>query len=502
MMASSRTRSHRRIIRRTPRGAAALLLACVAPLWAKPPEPRRLPLAPLGFEPVSTKFLAAGSSLLTVHFVDDTHVLVTFAVHRLLKRLPECPPDDDDHTIAALLVDTSHGSVVARTEWRLHDHRQYLWSLGSGVFLLRAGESLSTFAPIENLERNQAFLAHPIIQTDRKVEVVLLSHDRRLLTLETSARHRSNHEASSTESADPEYPVQLDFYRVHLASEHGGQVKVAHSGVAHARTGVVPPNDSNGFVSALDQGRGRWAFDFHEYTGRNRELALFDSSCQPQTSLVSPSEFVALACSGGTERRLLAAFNLSGEEMWQQQFYRSYGFPVFAYAPAAGRFALSRMITSSGGTTSSTTTPEQIDAQSITVYQTDSGRQLLTLELTPAARAGGNFALADDGLSLAVVRNDVLEIYPLGELTGKDKAAVKRAFATAPEPSEGPVNFAATAASTPVQQPMPLNGAASVTQAVSVAASGASAPAAAGSRAETPNPAVSVPSPDAGGSCP
>ncbi len=422
-------------------------------MLAKGPEPRRIPLTPLGFEPVNSKFLAAGSSLLTVHFVDDTHALVTFAVHRLLKRLPECAPDDDDHTIEALLVDTSHGSVVARTEWRLHDHRQYLWSLGQGVFLLRAGGVISTFAPMVNLERNQPFLAHTVMETDRKVEVVLLSHDRRLLTLETSARRRSG----AGEIPDGDHPVQIDFYRIQFAEGSGAVVKVVHSGVARARTGVMLPNDSNGFVSALDQGRGQWAFDFNEYSGKKHELALFDSSCPPHTSLVSPSEFVALACPGGTERKLLAAFNLSGEEMWQQQFYRGYDFPVFAFAPAAGRFALSRMITNSGSGAGASLVPEQIDSQSITVYQTDSGKQLLTLDLTPAARAGGNFAISDDGLSFAVVRNDSLEIHALPELSSKDRAAVKRAFATAPQAWEGPVDFAVTAGATPMQQPAPLN---------------------------------------------
>ena len=435
----------------------ATLLVTSTSLAAKPVEPRRIPLGPLGFETVNAKFLAAGSSLLTVHFVDQTHVLVTFAVHRLLPRLADCPPEHDDHTIEAVLVDTEKVSVVARTEWRLHDHRQYLWSLGHGVFLLRSGARLATFAPVAHLEAGQPFLARSILETERTVEAVLLSHDRGLLTLETSARRRSGAVKGAEPEIAGEHPIQLDFFRVHLSGERWETVTFTHAGVAHARTGVALPNDSTGFVSASSQGSGQWAFDFHEYGGKTRELALFDSSCPPHTSLVSPGEFVALACPGGTDRRLLAAFNLAGEEMWQQQFYKSYDFPVFEYAPAAGRFALSRILTNST-TTGGNAVPEQMDAQSITVYQTDSGKQLLTLELTPVARAGGNFAMAEDGLSLAAVRKDVLEIYRLPELTGKDRAAVQRSLAMAPQATDGPVVVTVSASAAAMTPPATLNG--------------------------------------------
>ena len=451
----------------TARLVASLTLATVlvASVFAaaRPPEPRRIPLGPLGFETVSAKFLAAGSSLLTVHFVDETHVLVTFAVHRLLPRLADCPPEHDDHTIEAVLVDTAHASVVARTEWRLHDHHKYLWSLGHGVFLLRSGAYLATFAPVAQLESGKPFLAHSILTTDRTVEAVLLSHDRGLLTLETSARRRSDEGKGSAAEAANERAVQLDFFRIHLSGDRWETVKFTHAGVAHARNGVILPNDSNGFVSASSQKDGQWAFDFHEYGGKTRELALFDSSCPPHASLVSSGEFVALACVGGTERKLLAAFNLAGDEMWQQQFYRAYEFPVFEFAPMAGRFALSRILTNNTPAGSTPATPEQVYAQNITVYQTDSGKQLLSLELTPVESAGGNFALSEDGLSLAAVRNDVLELYRLPELTTKDRAAVQKVSAMAPVPSDGPVVVTVSASAAALTQVRALNGGAATT---------------------------------------
>ncbi len=465
MMVPAADKRSRRTRRRLIVAALTVLVASGAAWGAKPAEPKRIPLAPLGYENVSKRFLAEGSSLLTVHFVDDTHVLVTFAVHRLMPRLPSDPPEHQDHLIEALLVDTRTSSAVAHTEWRVHDHGQYLWALGRGVFLLRSGEHLSAFAPVANLGRGEPFLTRSLITTDRTIEAVVLSHDHGLLTLETRDHAAGEQKATTAEPA--EHPVQLNFLRVHLPAGGGDAVRLVPAGTARARTGVILPNDSIGYVSALDQGGGRWAFDFHEYTGKTHELALFDSSCPPHTTLVSPSEFVALACHGGTDRQLLAAFNLAGDEMWQQQFYRTYAFPHFDYAEGAGRFALSRMMTNIS-TAAASLGPEQIDAQTITVYQIDSGKQLLTVDITPVARAGDNFALSDDGLRLAVLRDGVLEIYTLPELGGKDREAVKRAIAMAPPAYDGPVRMTSVATSASAEATVPAVAGAAVPQPASV----------------------------------
>ena len=82
-------------------GLPLLLLLLVTPLLARGPEPPlRIPLEPLGFPPPFTQFLAAGSSLFTVHYIDDRHLLLTFTVRRLLSRLPDEPEDDRDYLLA------------------------------------------------------------------------------------------------------------------------------------------------------------------------------------------------------------------------------------------------------------------------------------------------------------------------------------------------------------------------------------------------------------------
>ena len=54
---------------------------------ARDPEPPlRIPLQTMGYEPLQSDLMLAGSPMLTVDFVDNDHLLVTFGVRRLMKR--------------------------------------------------------------------------------------------------------------------------------------------------------------------------------------------------------------------------------------------------------------------------------------------------------------------------------------------------------------------------------------------------------------------------------
>src|SRR5260370_42239579 len=77
---------------------ACLLLAAIPAFAAKPEPPLRIPLENFGFQPLPAQFLLNGSPMLTLHYVDDKHLLLTFVVHRLIPRLPN-EPEDDHHRI-------------------------------------------------------------------------------------------------------------------------------------------------------------------------------------------------------------------------------------------------------------------------------------------------------------------------------------------------------------------------------------------------------------------
>src|SRR5258708_6270206 len=148
-----------------------LLLLAALPAFARGPEPSlRIPLETLGFQPLSTQFLLNGSSMLTLHYVDDKHLPLPSVTHRLIPRLPDEPEDDQDRMVDAVLLELPTGKVLARTSWHLHDHAQYLWSLGHGHFLLRVRDTLTTFAPLANLATSEPFAQQPfLVSAERRL---------------------------------------------------------------------------------------------------------------------------------------------------------------------------------------------------------------------------------------------------------------------------------------------------------------------------------------------
>src|SRR5271154_4922296 len=208
-----------------------LVLLIAIPAFARGPEPSlRIPLENLGFQTLSPQFLLNGSSMLTLHYVDDKHLLLTFVVHRLIPRLRDEPEDDQDRVVDAILLELPTGKVLARTSWHLHDHAQYLWSLGHGHFILRIRDTLTTFAPLANLTTGQPFVQHPFITSpDHRIAAVLISPDTDLLIIESVKRTPPEAKPKTPLFGPAPAPaqliernrVQINFYRVRPGDDGG-----------------------------------------------------------------------------------------------------------------------------------------------------------------------------------------------------------------------------------------------------------------------------------------
>lgn len=445
------TRSPRSAVLRT---LLALLLSVCAPLFARPrPPSAHIPLEDLGYQTLSTRWLLSGSSLLSVNFVDDQHLLLSFGVRRLLRRLPNDPVDDDDRTVHTVLLELPSGKVLATTEWRLHDQGQFLWNLGRGRFLLRIHNTLYTFAPLLNLASPEPFVLRQFLHSEHAIQAILLTPESDLLTIETvepSTQPQARGDSTPTPSG-----TLISFYRLVVPDPANDHVLAASAGRVLSRGPGEIPLNAAGFLNTLDQGNQTWAFDFSTYTGKLYQLGIFDSTCRPSPAFVTRSEFVAFSCRGGDTQQLLAAFNLRGDEMWQAVLSGSYIAPRFAFSPTSGRFAVSRILVNSAAIPTDELVPAQLNGQTVDVYQIDSGNLLLHIDCSPIARAGQNFALSPNGLSFAVVRDEAVEIYTLPPLSDEDKAAVQRAEATAPTVEGVPVNLSSMGQSTSSQQSSP-----------------------------------------------
>ncbi len=418
-----------------------------------------LPLGELGQPSQGVRPMAAGSTVATVHFVGDHHLLVTFPVRKLMKRLAECLPEDDDRMIDAVLVDVPSGKVAARTTWRVHDGGQYLWELGGGRFLLRVRDRLVTVAPLEHLSAEEPFEEHKLLTFDHSIRVVLVSPENDLLTVETQERVKPKAVAATPaaggaaspgllrrpqgvdgveETEQPVPPVEMSFFRF---AKDGETLKAVRAGTMLARVPTDVPMTGMGYLDISEESKGRWLFDYVAHSGKKTELSPYDTTCYPSAKFVSRSEFVAFGCRGSQDKLEIGGFNMLGEEMWQQNFFDSFVDPVFSLAPEAGRFALGRAVTLTPPSErmGREVSGDELTGEDVQVLQMETGRQLFHVTLTPAQRVGQNFSLAPDGTEVAVIRAGAVEVYRLPALTGKDKAMVKKAREVALEQDLGPI---------------------------------------------------------------
>ncbi len=427
----------------------ALLAGILLPAHAaKPNEPfASIALEDLGYQGVPARYLTEGATVFTVHFVDNTHLLVTFTSRGLLTRLADAQETDQDQNVTAVLLELPTNKVLAKTVWRERDRGQYLWPLPHGRFILRLRTKLSVLDPLGNLAAGKAFEEEPFVELHRPVGYIDLSPGGDLVSIETTpvpkpkpkeptpvANSSGLIPRSKAEAVDPD-PILINFYRPIYEDLPGkpGHLIFQAAGLVKARNLIDVPATADGYLDISQESPGVFLFDFQAHGGKRLELAPYDTTCAPRAHFISPTEFIAFGCRGSDDRQQMAAFNLHGDEPWVNAFPNHHLFPYIAAAPSAGRFALSRTLLNGTYIDPDNILPEQVSAQEVTVMQNWDGRTLLKLAASPFQRVGQNFDLSPDGLSFVIIRDAKIQTFRLPALSRKDSDALKLASASAPE---------------------------------------------------------------------
>jgi len=395
----------------TARCAAILLVALAARAAsgakldkaAGPAPAARVLTAPLGYYPPSGFYLMGRASSVSLDFLDDDHLLFTFRVPGLLRRLPECKPDDEDQVIRALVLRLPDGAVERSAEWRMHDRGQYLWALGSGNFLLRQRDTL--------LLADSTLEPRPYLESPAPIRLVKLSPDRRLLLVEsdlekhTEDQHRRLAEAADAEGlSPPREDVRLSILRV-------------EDGAVVARSRALNPTDlpliDNGFLEALSGQGDHWMLRYQPFHGEPSAVADVESSCHPDENPVSDKAFLVNLCPGGGGDRLFQAISLAGKTLWSYKWDSHFIWPTKAVSENGERLAYSALRVARPLSAIDPFDESEIQGQRVEVFDVQSGRLALTELATPALSAGQNYALSPDGKRFAVLRENAVEIYDL-----------------------------------------------------------------------------------------
>ena len=432
---------------------AALMVWCAAARGVEPPtsKPDQTPqpwvtisLKTLGVPAIPTAFLQVGSSMMTLDMVDDTHLLLTFSSRGLVPRVPDDPPDDEDRMVAAELVELPTGKIVARADWHMHDHGRYLWRLGKGRFLVRSQRELFVITPEARIGTADPLRPMRFPTREGMPVMAVVSPDKAMVMVETMAPQKKgkvNTASGGVIVTDPEPLVLIDFYRVSGGDAPGAPMALKGAGVVKAPAPMMLPMDADGYLWPSEPKHGQWPVSFNEFGGREVKIVDMDSSCMPRLQMVSRFEFLAFTCRGSDARVRMRSYGMDGHETWEETLSGTFGVPELAFAPEAGRFALSRIVSPTGDLMFGSVVPDGA-TQEMRVYQTESGDLLLKVPTAPVTRYAENFDLTEDGLVAAVVNAGVIQVYKLPTPSEQDMKDLAEARSFSPPTSEAPVRFA------------------------------------------------------------
>jgi hypothetical protein len=390
-------------------GMACFGLLTIAAWGAKhdkadaPTPSARIDTVPLDYHPLSSFYLLSRSSSSSLDFIDSQHLLFTFRATGLLKRLPECLPDDEDQVIRALVVHLPDGKIERSAEWRMHDRGRYLWALGNGKFMVRQRDSLAqTDASLE---------LHSFLRSSTPLRLVKLSPDARLVLVETDLEKHTDEEHQRLQAEagaegifGPREDVLMTVLRI---SDQSVLLRARSLNISDV------PIISEGYIETLAAQGGRWMLRYRPFSGEPTVIGNVESSCQPKEDPLNDKTAVVTVCTGHSADHVMEAISLEGKMLWTYRWDSHYIWPTTAASESGRRVAFSTLKVARPVSAYDPFDETEVQAQRVDVLDTETGRLELTQYATPVLSAGQNYALSPEGDRFALLRENAIEIYDL-----------------------------------------------------------------------------------------
>jgi hypothetical protein len=382
------------------------------PAQKKPADPgpqptTRIDVAPLGYAPPSAFYLTYRLTSASLSFIDDDHLLFSFRVGGLLKRLPSDRDGDDDQQIRVMVLDAHTGDVLRQTEWRMHDRSQYLWPFPDGKFLVRVRDSLFLM--------DDSLVLKPYLSFDSALREIRVSPDRRMLVVE-----RDDPPKLALPSADPQEPETRNPVKVEVLTSGSTSATV----LKETQSPVNVPLVADGILDTVE-GNQLAAYAVREvpFAGTPKILAQVRSTCQPTLDPVSAHVALVVGCYQAADDHPVVAINTDGKELWREQWDNKYVWEWFTSAQNGSRFAYESIQVARPISVFDELDESDISAQLVGVYDTESGKLVMVRNTSPVLTAGQNVSLSPDGQRFAVLRNGAIEIYDLPPVSARPPEA-------------------------------------------------------------------------------
>ena len=371
-----------------------------------------IPIEPLGFSAPASFYLGTRNSLVSLDFLDEDHLLLTFRVPGLIHREPRGDGDTgQERQVRALVLRLPQGVIQAEAVWTLHDRKRYLWILDNGQFLLRDREELKQGDSTLQLK---PFLHFPgpvlWVEMDPNRKYVVTGSSEPPTSASTSGEVPSPATATATlVSDDPKPPAEPDLI-LRILRRDSGKVML----VSHVRSAVHLPINSDGFLETI-RGNGKsWLLNLTYFEGGSTVLGSVDSVCSPVLDFVSSRQFLATTCDSDGDPRVVA-MTTGGKRLWETPGSGSAVWPLLITGADGSRIARETLTVSHGVNAFAPLGTDDIKGQDVQVYDAATGKVALRALASPTLDAGGNVAVSPSGRRVAIIMAEGLQVFDLPE---------------------------------------------------------------------------------------
>jgi len=384
----------------------------------KPAKPtQEISLAAFGYKGLSTLSRFTRQHDLTIHFIDDSHLLLTYNPKKLIERHPECPPSHKDHIVEARVLDITSGKLVREASWYVHDERGYLWPLGQGHFLLRILNNLYVL----DGDLQQKLL----LQSPAEILWTSVTPDGKQVIVETAVENQKEKKDQPRDSVKGK--VKIEFLDVQsLAVQR-----------AIKSSGVVPlEGTSSGFGDAVNGVSGKvWLVRFGPSSWERENITRVRSHCLPNLLFPTNTTMLIGRCSAVGSDYNVSVFTLTGHFLWRQRWAQHRYEPAIQRSEDGSRVAISSIAGTLQPLPETDANGEehwpQVE-QKIEVLNAATGNTVGSMTIADAMVSGQDFSLASDGSRMAVVDGGTLRIYDLAPMSAEERAKYVAMQADAP----------------------------------------------------------------------
>ena len=358
-----------------------------------------LPIKQLGFAVALDREMYGFDHAAAIAYLGPRNLLLTFNPHVLVPRTTAEAAEPNLHMIRAVLLNLDTMKVEQTLDWRVHDARQYLWSIGRDRVLVHAGRELRMYGP--GLKLKQKLIL------DGPLAFVRVSPSASYLAVGVvKERHsESTHrQLAEVEKREPEEDIELEVLNADFHTL---------ATVMRSSREVPPVLSDDGEIRIPTIGKNRWRIVEVTWTGQRRVLAQVTSTCRPEANSVAPNLLFVVGCDRQSDGKWYRMLRSDGKPVLKGWSSSAELEQTAMGSAASSVFAVGRAESAKSIIAEAPFRLSDLTAQDVDVYRVQDGRKLIALKLSSLLPTLQTFALSPDGQQLAVLQQDQIMFYAL-----------------------------------------------------------------------------------------